>query len=52
MEIYNVLAERINRQIIKSQNQQIDLSATPDGVYFMKIKNEQGVATKKIILSH
>ncbi len=52
MEIYNVLGERINRQIIKSQNQQIDLSATPDGVYFMKIKNEQGVATKKIILSH
>jgi hypothetical protein len=52
IEIYNVLGECIYRQISTSANQQINLSASPDGIYFMKIKNEQGVITKKIILSH
>ncbi len=51
LEIYNVMGECINRQIIKSPNQQIDLSFAPNGIYFLQFKTEQGVATKKLVIN-
>lgn len=49
LEIYNVMGESIyslNRLFTSSL---IDLSAQPNGIYFLKIKTEQGIISKKIV---
>ena len=50
IKIYNIYGECIHQQISKSTNQQIDLSSQPNGIYFLQLKTEQGVITKKIII--
>jgi hypothetical protein len=50
LSIYNVLGECINQQIIKSPNQQIDLSFVPNGIYFLQLLNSDGIISKKIMV--
>ncbi|MBI4931922.1 MAG: T9SS type A sorting domain-containing protein [Bacteroidetes bacterium] len=52
MKIYNVYGECIYQHICTSAHQQIDLSSQPDGIYFVQLKTAEGVANKKIVISH
>jgi hypothetical protein len=47
LKIYNTFGSLIHQQILKSSNQQIDLSAQPKGVYFLEAGNER----RKIVLN-
>lgn len=48
---YNSIGEIIYHQMCSSSNSQIDLSAHPNGIYFLHLQTEQGTATKKIIIN-
>jgi uncharacterized repeat protein (TIGR03803 family) len=50
--IYNLLGESVCQHIITSSIYQIDLSAQPNGVYFIKLITEQGIVNKKVVISH
>jgi len=50
IEIYNLLGEKVYSSIINSQSSIIDLDA-PNGIYLLKIKTDQGIANKKIVIS-
>ena len=49
IEIYNVLGEEVYKSEVKSQKQEINLSALPSGIYFVRIETENGVVSRKII---
>lgn len=52
LEVYNLLGEKIyftDYQILQSP---IDLSQKPDGLYFLKIKTDKGIISKKMVLMH
>lgn len=51
INICNVLGECIHEQNSISSNFQIDLSSQPNGIYFINIKTEQGIVSKKIIIN-
>ncbi|MBK5286123.1 MAG: T9SS type A sorting domain-containing protein [Bacteroidia bacterium] len=50
MEIFNTLGEKSHEQKIISEKTEIDLSAYPKGIYFVKVIQGNRVAVKKIIL--
>ena len=50
VNIYNVLGESIYQFSITSSNYQIDLTAQPNGVYFVQLRTEQGIMNKKLII--
>jgi hypothetical protein len=47
--IYNDLGQLVHQQII-SATQQIDLTAQPKGIYFVKVKSADKVYTEKVIV--
>jgi len=49
LTVYNVLGEQVQQLIIKSANQQIDLSALPQGIYFLEINIGGKPVNKKIV---
>ncbi len=51
IEIYNSLGEKIYSTNSPITQSHIDLSQKPDGLYFLKIKTEKGIVSKKIVLS-
>src|ERR1035437_1095553 len=51
LAIYNVLGECIYQHTGSSSNLQIDLSEAKNGIYFLQLKTEQGMATKKLIIN-
>lgn len=51
LKIYNVYGECIYQYQSSSASFKIDLSDEINGIYFMNIKTEEGVITKKIILN-
>lgn len=54
IEIYSMYGTKVysNEAINLFSNFQIDLSSQPNGVYFLHVKMEQGIAVKKIIVNH
>ncbi|MBI3502975.1 MAG: T9SS type A sorting domain-containing protein [Bacteroidetes bacterium] len=51
IEIYSVLGEKIYSSTHQLNNSiTLDLSAKPNGIYFLQLRTEQGTATKKIII--
>lgn len=50
IEIYNVLGEKIYSSELINQKQEIDLSKEPNGIYFLQLKTENGIAIQRIIL--
>lgn len=50
VKVYNVLGNLLLKQEI-NQKEQIDLSAQPNGSYFIRIENAQGNCTKKLIIN-
>ncbi len=51
VEVFSSTGGYIHSHISTSAHPQIDLSSEPDGVYFLKINTDKGVATKKILLN-
>ena len=51
-ELYDAIGRLINKTPVVSSNQKIDCSALPPGTYFLKIKDDAGVMTKKILIRH
>ncbi|MBI4946480.1 MAG: T9SS type A sorting domain-containing protein [Bacteroidetes bacterium] len=52
LTIVNILGEKVYQSIIQQlTNSTIDLSAQPNGIYFIHIKTEQGTATQKLIIN-
>lgn len=52
LEIYNVVGEKIySINNTPLNNTTIDLSNQPNGIYFITIKTEEGVVTKKVIIN-
>lgn len=49
LEIYNILGGRVYSQTGTLSKSEIDLSSQPQGVYFVKIYNEERSYTKKIV---
>ncbi len=49
--ITNELGQKIFETKISTAKGEIDLSNQPNGIYFIQIKSEQGVATKKITIN-
>ncbi|MBI4945196.1 MAG: T9SS type A sorting domain-containing protein [Bacteroidetes bacterium] len=51
IKIYDVLGEYIYQHIGTFSNLQIDLSSQPNGIYFLKMKTEQGIVNQKLIIN-
>ena len=51
LELYNLLGEKIYSQLIDSVDQLIDFSSQAKGVYFVKLKTDKSVCTKRIIIN-
>ena len=53
IEIYNVMGEKVysKTQLPQSTQLTINLSAQAAGIYFLQLKTEQGVATKKLVIN-
>jgi uncharacterized repeat protein (TIGR03803 family) len=51
MAIYNAVGEVICKYVINGSKSDIDLSVQPNGIYFIHINTEKGVAVKKIIVN-
>ena len=49
LTLCNVLGEEMLSQKISSGNTNIDTSFLPDGIYFVTIKTDSGIITKKIV---
>jgi hypothetical protein len=52
IKLYNIYGECIHQLIGKSEDQQIDLSSQPNGIYFLKLQSENNSLSKKIIIVH
>ena len=52
IEVLNMLGEKIFSVSSNHKQETINLSPHPDGIYFLKLKTEQGSISKKIIIQH
>ena len=50
LTVTNTLGEKILEQKIVSENTQINLSKQPNGIYFVQMKSEKQILTKKLLL--
>ncbi|MFI5164873.1 MAG: T9SS type A sorting domain-containing protein, partial [Bacteroidia bacterium] len=50
VEIYNVAGEKVFTSAQQSDISIIDLSAQPNGIYFLNLKSEKGIAAKEVII--
>ncbi|MBI3502644.1 MAG: T9SS type A sorting domain-containing protein [Bacteroidetes bacterium] len=52
IEIYNVLGEKVTQSVIPSaaRNLTIDVSSLEQGIYFLQVKTEQGIISKKMVV--
>lgn len=49
-EIYNVLGEKVyERKLSAEQFQAVDVSALTNGIYFLRLETEKGIATAKFV---
>ena len=51
IEITNIFGEKIYSSTVNSNKSEIDLSSQPNGIYFIQLKTENGIANKKIIIN-
>jgi uncharacterized repeat protein (TIGR03803 family) len=50
-EVYNLLGESIYEHLSTFPSLQIDLSNQPNGIYFLSMKTDKGIRSKKIVLN-
>ncbi|HLG36278.1 MAG TPA: T9SS type A sorting domain-containing protein [Bacteroidia bacterium] len=50
VEIYNEIGEQVCNSKAGCQKQEIDLSTQPKGIYFIKVKSEDKISTRKIVV--
>jgi hypothetical protein len=52
ISLRNILGETLlNENRIGNGKQRLDVSALSNGIYFLQMKTEYGIATKKIVIS-
>ncbi|MBI4929805.1 MAG: T9SS type A sorting domain-containing protein [Bacteroidetes bacterium] len=49
--IYNCIGEKVYSTTSRNEKREIDLSAQPEGIYFVRMLNEKGASVKKIIIN-
>jgi len=52
IEIVNLLGEKVYTELVSASQTTIDLSKEPNGVYFLQLTTDKGIARKKIVISH
>jgi len=52
LQITDAIGKNVKSEKLKTDNSQINISDLENGIYFVKIKTEQGIVTKKIVLRH
>ncbi|MBI3501326.1 MAG: T9SS type A sorting domain-containing protein [Bacteroidetes bacterium] len=50
-DVYNVMGETVYSAIQPFNHTTIDISNQPQGIYFLQVKTENGIANKKIIIN-
>lgn len=50
IEIVNELGDIVSQMTVNKKQETLDLSAQPNGIYFLHIKTDQGTANKKLII--
>ena len=50
IEVYNIYGEKIYQTTVNRKQETVNLSSQHNGIYFLQVKSEEGVITKKIIL--
>jgi uncharacterized delta-60 repeat protein len=50
LEIINAFGEKCITTTVNSQQETVNLSSQPNGIYFLQLKTDQGVLNKKIVL--
>ena len=50
LEIYNTLGQRMIYSDMVQHQQNIDLSRLSQGIYVIKVKTEEGIGTKRIVV--
>jgi uncharacterized delta-60 repeat protein len=50
LEIINAYGEKCIATTVNSQQETVNLSSQPNGIYFLQLKTDQGVLNKKIVL--
>jgi uncharacterized delta-60 repeat protein len=50
LEIINALGEKCFTTTVNSQQETVNLSSQPNGLYFLQLKTDQGILNKKIVL--
>ncbi len=51
LNIFNILGEKVYESEIHNPQSEIDLSNEPAGIYFLQLKTEHGIVSKKIIIN-
>ncbi len=53
LSVFNITGEKVYSKITAPHqtSMEVDLSNQPSGIYFLKLRTEQGIATKKIIIA-
>jgi hypothetical protein len=51
ISIYNGFGEKIFLQTNQTEKSEIDLSNQPNGLYFLQLKTEQGITSRKIVIN-
>lgn len=52
VEIYDILGQLVQEVIYQTEEERIDVSHLPNGIYFLHIQTSEGTLTKKIIIQH
>ena len=50
MQVHNIFGEKVYSSQINSNKTEIDLSSQPNGIYFLQLRNNNGVVSKKVII--
>jgi hypothetical protein len=50
-EVYNVMGEKIYQSVLSNSQNFINISAQPDGMYFIYLKSDEGVEVGKVLVT-
>lgn len=49
ISLTNILGQEVLNKIVQTQSSEIDISSLPEGIYFLKACNREGVISKRIV---
>jgi len=51
VNIYNIVGENIYQSVLNNTQTEINLTAQPDGMYFVYLKSDEGVEVEKVVVA-